>query len=523
MATKKKAGQSKKYCRIFLYIQDDLDSAFAGAISHLCLEGALSPGRRAPGITFLYPDDAAFRSEIIDKAYSMDADAALKLINSLIIPDIVRTGEEFRKRDIGSLAGVKLEPKAVDGNRVTLKSGAVIEPDPGFFTLENRDNIAVWRLVSGRPPLEGEAYKAPRKGMKTGGNDANQRQALARAVEQDFDVCMRENRCRTRFPYLAKAVSLLNFLKAQQPALFAAVLPMIDPNPAVTFYLLVEPYKTVGGDYVIGDEVLFGPNGWKGAEVFGDAVSEYLGFFAPNPSGPLASKDYPQVMAMADTLRQQITGDASQINKISTPKKVRDAYEKLASSNSIAGLAPIFDKSTLAILPGTKKLWQDEFRHVIHAQFEYILALPDYNAPGAMGRSMGTNELAQLVDLLRLTWPGNNYSDEAGLASLKELQTLAVPTDMFLALMRFINSSDFLYVPPTGSGGAASTSFPLGMAEPYSRKAYMNRSQAALEGLRRWSAMVNPMGIDPSAVQAVLTYAKMHGGLPPALQAFATK
>ena len=89
-AASKKRDHLTKVCRIFQWIEGK-DERFASAIRNLCMEGALSPGHSSPGLTFLYPEDAAYRAEICDKAYSDDADSAVTMIKALIIPDASTT------------------------------------------------------------------------------------------------------------------------------------------------------------------------------------------------------------------------------------------------------------------------------------------------------------------------------------------------------------------------------------------------------------------------------------------------
>src|SRR5579863_7111629 len=76
MASKKK-NHPTKVCRIWQWIEGH-DEQFAGLIRNLCMEGALAPG--FAGVTFLYPEDKAYRDSIIDA----DGDEAVKMVQSLI-------------------------------------------------------------------------------------------------------------------------------------------------------------------------------------------------------------------------------------------------------------------------------------------------------------------------------------------------------------------------------------------------------------------------------------------------------
>ena len=417
----------KMYCHIHQWV-DVKDGALAGVFTDLCMKNALAGGRS--GATLLYPT-AAVRKEIATKAYSAAPEEAIRLLNAHIIPTAVRTAANFRS-GVGSRLGIKLEVESASDSdsTVTLKGGATLKPASDFLSLRN--NLAVWEVKSGEVPLEGAAFEAPKRGRgeyRGGSAFINSRQELAATVENAYDMCMRSDRCRTKDPYLAHAVSLLNFLKGTHPNALVAVLPMIDRDPAVTFYLLVEPYKTEGTDYVLDHDVLFGPNGWNGAEVFEGAVSEFQGFFnslgsqaAPsaedstsgNPVVPYVFRgDAGFIRSGIDNVRMQIIGsDGRNANKVSTPPLVHQVYEILITRNAISGAQPILPNDTIRRLPGSKKLWQDELRFMLHAALMGLRDQPSYQ----------TSQFAEIVRMLRFSRPGNHYSDEAQLSNAELLR-----------------------------------------------------------------------------------------------------
>ena len=110
-------------------------------------------------------------------------------------------------------------------------------------------------MSSGRLPLTGAEYKRPYK-TKTGSSESHYKRGgtamlsdranIANQTEAEFDRCMKQDGCITRDPYLAKSVSLLSYLETSHPDILQAVLPLIDWNPIINFYILLEPYKTTG-------------------------------------------------------------------------------------------------------------------------------------------------------------------------------------------------------------------------------------------------------------------------------------
>ena len=523
----------QKYCRIFQWVEVK-DGALAGAIRDLCMEGALSGGRRS-GATFLHPP-AGVRKEIVEKAYSADPEEAIRLLDAHIIPDSVRTAADF-KSGVGSRLGIKLEVEDASGTSVKLKGGAKLKPASDFHPLR-KDNIAVWVVESGEVPLEGAVFEAPKRGRGEyrggdgdggydGGDALNSRQVLASTVENDYDKCMRADRCRTNDPYLAHSVSLLNFLKGSHPNVFLKILPMIDRDPAVTFYLLIEPYKTSGSDYVLSDNILFGSAGWNGAQVFEGAVSEFQGFFeslssqsalsaedrsSGNPDVPYVFKDAGYVRSGIDNVRLQILGeDGRKANKIATPKLVHQVYETLIAQNAISGAQPILPDDTIRLLPGSKKLWQDELRFILHAALMEMRGLPSYQ----------TAQFAEIVRMLRFSRPGNDYSAEAQLSNVKLLQQNVSAQAEFSLLIKFINSTDFLYVPVPGDkvGGAwGNIPTTATMYDPRDLSVYNAEAskQRLLEGYKA-TGMDAPRQLNAGTIATIRHYVALHGSLPPGL------
>jgi hypothetical protein len=517
MATKKK-GQLSKHCRIFQWVEAQ-DPDLAAAIRDLCLERALSPAGPAGGVTFLYPKEKEYRAEIVSKAYSDEAEEAVKLIESLIIPDALVQGADFSRRPVGSKLGVKYVVESADSMKVKIANGVELVPSSDFSPLESRANkLAIWVIAKGRLPLKGEAYKAPppERRAKHGGGDSgvsgiglNDRQLLAANTEGEFDRCMKRDKCRSHNPYLAKVVSLLNYLKAKAGDVLLKVMPVLDYDPVVTFYLLLEPYKT-RGEHLIPDSLLFGDGAWNGADAYGNAVSEYEAIFRalPNqqamsatdsstgsPVIPWAFRDRAAVAAQVDVLRQQF-GAA---NPREGPRIVQDVYAVLAGQNSIGGMAPILPDSTNAALAGSKKLWQDEFRFTVHEALQEMRQTP-----------YSTDTFASIVRDLRTAWPGNNYSEEICLSHVSDIKSNVGPRPELLLLTKFVNSTDFLYMPvaPDIVGGA------WGSMDPTDWQVY-NRNAITLGNLRRTTGMVRSAGVSPETLTELQVYVQTYGQLPP--------
>jgi hypothetical protein len=506
--SKKKSSAPAKYCRIFQWIEAH-DSDLAEAISQLCLEGALSAGRTA-GVTFLYPKDKAYRQEIADKAWTDEADEAVKLIESLIIPDALLSAADFNRRPIGSRLGVKYAVESADSKKVVIAGDVELVQADDFQTLERRaGELAVWVVTKGRLPLTGESYSAPRSERRgktapatTGGSGSSARLMLAARVESEYNDCMARDGCRAFNPYLAKVVGLLNYLQARHPELLALVQPLLDYEPLITFYILLEPYKT-GGDPLLPDAVLFGDgadagDAWNGACAFTSAVAEYEAFFkgGPDASGSLF-RNRAGVTAQIDSVRQQISAVGSNLRQI--PMMVQNVYAVFAEKNSIGGMGPIVPEATQRALGGVKKLWMDEMRFIVHEALQNMRSQP-YASANFLG----------IVQDFRARWPGNDYAAEILLSNAADVKTDVSPKVHLLMLLKFVNSTDFLYLPmpPEMVGGG-----PNGSMDPTDPTIY-NRNAVALGGLRRIGGMQRSSGLSPKAMAELRVYVHAHGKLP---------
>jgi len=520
----RKKNQLSRFCRIYHWIEQE-DPELAAAIRNLCMERNLTPHPKSTGVTFLYPKEASVREEIIKLAYSDEADQAIKKIESLILPMLVATVADFRG-EVGSRLGVKFEVDKITGGKVTLKNEAVISIAPNFKPLK-RDNIAVWIIESGVAPLDGPAFKTPRKGgaeprMHNSSLQAplSARAQLAANVEGEFDRCMHNNRCRTNNPYLSKTVSLLTFLSQHHGDLLQCVLPLIDRDPAVSFYLLLEPYKTQKNDFLIPTSILFGADGWNGAEAYEDAVAEFKHFFDTIPKqtaltstnmdrgGPAIPKAFSEpsaVRSMVDIVRQRVlTGTTTSIN--TTPQILHKTYASLGENNSIDGFGPIFPDATIVATRNGKKLWQDEFRFVLHGMLRELMDEQIYT----------TQTFSNVVHMLRFGRPGDNYAEEAIFSNLVAYQPGngdVAPADRFKMLITFINSTDFLYAAiPEAFVGDIWVEKRVGGAE--NADSLLNHDHSKLQVLNRSNPMVRS-GLPAECRFQLRHYIARHGSLPP--------
>ncbi len=481
MASRKKS--LVKHCRIFQWVEAK-DPEFAGAIRDLCLEGVLSPGKGGAGVTFLYPEDAAYRADIVAKTYSDDADAAVKLIEALIVPDALHKASDFQARKVGNRLGVPFVVEGVNGGKVRLAGGAELAQANDFSPLERRaGKVAVWKLT-GRVPAEGSGYAPPARVAKTkrgGAEPAGGAHRLAHIakVAQDF-LDWETGGHQGPDPFLAASVGLLHSLGPED---LRRVTPFLDYYPHVTLHLLVEPHKTTSG-HLLSDQAI---TNWGGARVARDSFAEdYLGFMRGGLS-----------VEQARSRRGEVERARAGLERSRPQAAIAEAlhlYDTGAFTDSLPR------ESAEALAPG-RKLWMDELRYQFHVLLE------------GLTRPHNPSELVHQMAELCSSHPGNDYARELSIMNKRLIDSDVAPRARLLAACRFIRSTDFLYqlAPPEAVGDN------LGSPQPDDVNPY-NPSAEGLAYLNRAaSARVGGGGADclsPQARRELELYVRLHGKLP---------
>jgi hypothetical protein len=149
----------KKFSRIVDYIEP-YHPELMQVINDLAQNNSFVP-RRNGGITFLVPN-AKYTEEIVKVAYSDDAERATDMIQSLIIPILLETMDDWKEfsDDVPNLLGKRIDITSVGTDRVLLKNGSIITRNKIFKPMtrsgvSERANMAVWDL-NGAVDLEAE-------------------------------------------------------------------------------------------------------------------------------------------------------------------------------------------------------------------------------------------------------------------------------------------------------------------------------------------------------------------------------
>ena len=468
-----KRGQLTRYCRILQWIEDK-DNELACAIRDLCLDNMLVPRGGSPGVTFLYPKEKEYREEIVRKAYSDDADDAVKLIRSLIIPVAFHGTDDFKENPpVGSHLGVKYEVKSVAEGAVVLAGGVKLTPADDFHPLTSCTGklLAVWYVDAGRLPLSGESYKAPREVSRsrilrvTGGDGGiSRRVKLALNTEKDFMEGI--NQPMTSDPYLVNVVSILHWLRINQSELYTTLLPLLDWSPFITFYLLVQPYKKDG--YLIPDNILYGDTGaaWNGdTPTVNSYITEYesiMSSIAGQAEKTAVDQGGDQVVARVFSDSDSVKAEIREFRTIILAKtdlsecivEIQNIYASLRVGDTMGDLSAVEPSATIAATPGSMSIWMDEFRFLIFARLAQ--ALTTRNTQGGVS----VNEIGEIIKDIRTDWPGNNYDAEIKITKPIINQGVNVlNSDRFHLLRFWVNSSAFLHFAGPAGGQSGSIYF----------------------------------------------------------------
>ena len=138
----------KKHCSILHYLEN-VDSKLTHIIQHLCI-GRKFTTKKDTGLTFLRPS-SELSEKIIKMATGDDPEQAIKILESMLIPQYITNLDEFviNKDAIVTLAGGKIPIGSSDGKGVKVNgTDAVIEVDNNFQSRDDR-KINVFMLSGG--------------------------------------------------------------------------------------------------------------------------------------------------------------------------------------------------------------------------------------------------------------------------------------------------------------------------------------------------------------------------------------
>lgn len=450
--------QFKTYCKIIDYV-DSVDADLAALLRGTCADMPLNSFKGKPGITFLMPQDKAFRAKLEKLAYSDKTEEASKagdMLNACIIRDVFKTAAEWKSREVANslYPSQVVEVDSVSAKEVTFKSGAKAVLDEGFKDSSRRSNIAVWKLVSGEIPVTTDkpAQSRMRPKGKVGAYDAgvlhsqSERFKIALAVENAYALCRLQHHTSgtpQKCAYLDHTLSLINFImhvRNDTATLYEKILPLISLDK-IDFYLLVEPHK-MNGPHLLDDALIHEWWSQKHNHTFCCAkVIEEINVLLTGGSGALVYTDRNACLDKIADLRQKLS-QMAEARPRNCVDEIAKHYAELESNNSIEGLAGIYPAPLAqyyASEPGLKMI-QDELRYLTYGAFKRLESSFDFGA---------FNELTNMIgECLHAAAP-DDRSRQHKLLNKNTIKYMISPAENVQEIKTFMYSTMFMYIPLT--------------------------------------------------------------------------
>ena len=478
----------KVYCKIIDYV-DSVDHELARILRGTCTDMTLGSTKGKAGITFLMPQDKAFRKKIEDLAFSdkvEDADKANLILNSLIFRDVFKSTSDWmsKKDDIPNslMPSQHVEVESASGKEIVFKSGAKAVIDEDFIDGSRKKNLAVWKLVSGELPIttgKDASLKYSRPGKKgvTGGNQPvdfssqNERAKIAVAVENTYMLHQLQRTMgrnlifggahqtggkrtlsvpieqRPRDIYLEYTLSLLSYILKVwkgpgETLLLDKVLPIISFNK-VDFYHLIEPHKPFGS-YLLDDNLI--NEWWVQKEVHTVNMRETMEDLRKLLDRGTGALVYTDRMALISAIGEERMRLLNTIN--ARPRgcieEICKFYDKLSSDNTINGVGPVYPDGLSEIYRNepSLKLMQDELRYLTFLQFAKLESDPSFDV----------NKYREIISIIcdyMSAQNGNEREQSIKLLNKNTIRYLISPTHKLQEISIFIKSTCFAYIPLT--------------------------------------------------------------------------
>ena len=450
--------------------KEAVPTPLSDAIGNLCLDHRILH-RHGVGVTILFPVDHEYRMSLYNDSLSSDDDVytnTVRRISALIMPERVTAISGLARNEskgdfaLGSRNGYKYV-FTPDGSNAKLSilgkddkpvdTGCTVAPlktscrfseiayasafaltvpkskgeKSGFYKLpyEYLEKRQYQMKPAARTAVTGGSAEHPTEVYPHSNQYLGRRVELAKLLEFKYAACCASNKKES--PYLITVVSLLNYLRANQPEIYADLLPILDVDPFISFYILVEPYRQSG--HMLSDTVLYETGGvWEKMCLSKDPKTEYIGHL-----NNVKASSRLDITSQLTSLREEVIEELTYQGLIS---KVRSAYNAFVSSGIVNGTKLVKTSSLLTV---ERKIWQDEFRMHFSNSLQYVcsgkFSQPRYD---------------EVIRSIQYCWPANDYAGEVILnRQLIDPKTSLVSRAELTMLRDFIYSTDFLYVCPT--------------------------------------------------------------------------
>lgn len=458
MSSKKQDKAPNRYCKIIQWIENH-NNKLADCIKDLCLENSLYTSQKNPGVTFLMPTNEVV-NKIYDDTYgSGNADDAVKIVLSHIIPEYIPDVKSLLKfKKLGNKLWVLFSLKEKNATNSVHFEGFTIEPVSSFETLSNK-NIAVWKVTNGQPPLEGEKYEKPKASIKS----PKRRPSVSGGIEFTDDIkelslsykalytnfienhyivnYITKPEANKKNAFLYSINKLLDKMSTDFVEEYNMIKILLDDDYVVSYYLLFEPYKTKNesllANIVTEDFV---------NEIFISIKNNSIGNYKEDYTKYVAHVFNNQDVNKLVNIRSYANKYKNELLEIDNFFELRNnvlqIYAELEVHNKLSELTNIFNTCLYNHYKSDsnkfKRLWQDELRYIIKEKLKQIDIEYDY-----AGKIEVFNNLC---NILKIYFPGNNYATELQIINECDYKLSYCIRDRYQIIKSFIISLNFLYV-----------------------------------------------------------------------------
>jgi hypothetical protein len=264
-ATSVKIKKPAGYCSIIQFIHaHDKEGLLTDLLEQTCVERSLGDLRRKPGITFMWPTiETLNKVATLLQKDAKGAATACNILTAHILCDVYNADKPFSvsaPSPVNALIPTQtVKVKSATASSVVFECGAEAKLDTDFKQAIDpdsfrRQNLAVWRVVSGEIPVTvDQPGEIPKKPSRKGGyemtaalsaGDYKLRYEIMVAIENEFAI-VRSKGNINRNPYLEHLSNFIRFLndsKEYRPHLFRTVLPMYSCSN-LDLYLMLESHS----------------------------------------------------------------------------------------------------------------------------------------------------------------------------------------------------------------------------------------------------------------------------------------
>ena len=240
----------QKYCSLINYVKSKNKPLYE-FIDDVCARGILNP--RKNGVTLLMPD-AKLTKELVNQEKN-NPEEAVNLFKACVILDNVESLTDFTNKNINIPNALmkKVESGTLSSGKVKLSNGSIISVDPKFKYRNDRKNMNVFILSNKLLPTDGESTSLnPPKKVKGGREVAANKIKLTEKMMDDL-----YNTDKPSMPHLPALVSYFDWLGKKdnddEKKKCNDLCTLLDPNPIVSWYILMRPYSSMSDLYVSED------------------------------------------------------------------------------------------------------------------------------------------------------------------------------------------------------------------------------------------------------------------------------